>query len=47
VRYLDFEDLCNFSAELDQVRKHRGLGIFNDQNWGLADLDLPEVTITP
>jgi hypothetical protein len=46
VRYLSFEDLCNISAELDQVRKHRGLKIFNDKNWGLAELDLPEITVT-
>jgi hypothetical protein len=46
VRYFDFEDLCNLSDELDQVRKHRGLKIFNDKNWGLAKLDLPETTMT-
>jgi hypothetical protein len=46
VGYLSFEDMCNISTELDQVRKCRGLKIFNDKNWGLAELDLPETTIT-
>jgi hypothetical protein len=44
VRYLSFEDLCNISTELEQVRRNRGLKIFNDKNWGLAELDLPETT---
>jgi len=47
VRYLGFEDLCNLSDELDAVKKRRGLKLFNDNNWGLAERDLPEVTIDP
>ena len=45
VRYLGFEDLCNLSEELDQVKRDRGLKTFNDRNWGLAQFDLPEVTM--
>jgi hypothetical protein len=44
VRYVSFEDLCNLSTELDQVRKRGEIKNFNGRNWGLADLDLPEVT---
>lgn len=46
IRWLSYDDLCVISAEFDQIRKERSIKIFNDKNWGLADQDLPEATIT-
>jgi hypothetical protein len=46
IKYLGYDDLCGISEELGQIRKQRHGKLFNGKSWGLADRDLPELTIT-
>lgn len=45
VPYITDDDFYKIEAELDLLRKRRTVKMFNGDNWGLANADLPEVTI--
>jgi len=45
VGYITDEDFYRFEGDFEEVKKQRGTNIFNDANWGLANIALPETTI--
>jgi hypothetical protein len=45
VGHITDEEFYRLEGELDQVKKQRATKIFNDHNWGLANVQLPETPI--
>jgi hypothetical protein len=45
VNYITDDEFYRLEGEFDQVKRQRGTKIFNDDNWGLANVTLPEMTI--
>jgi hypothetical protein len=44
VCYITDDELLKIEAEMAQAKKQRGIKMFNDGNWGLANVALPEVS---
>jgi hypothetical protein len=45
VSYITDDEFYKIEAELDQVKKQRAVKMFNDENWGLANVTLPETAV--
>ena len=45
VGYITDDEFYRLELQFDQVKRQRETKIFNDDNWGLANVTLPETTI--